>query len=71
MGGYLANCSAPQTSKEFTPITSLFLLENIHCGCSLESSRRDDSNEHPPCMFLCRNKKVRDVFVRKIAPLSG
>ena len=33
MGGYLANGSAPQTRVAFTPITSLFLLENIHCGC--------------------------------------
>ena len=33
MGGYLANGSAPQTRAAFTPITSLFLLENIHCGC--------------------------------------
>ena len=27
-------------------------------GCSLESSLRDDSNELPQHMFVCRNKKI-------------
>ena len=33
------------------------LPKNLCCGCSLESPRRGDSNEHPQHRFLGRNKQ--------------
>ena len=36
----------------------LFLLQNIHCGCSLEPPRRGGSNVYPQStVYLSKNKK--------------
>ena len=32
----------------------LFLIQNIHCGYSLEPPRRGGSKEHPQCMFCAK-----------------
>ena len=39
----------------------LFLQQNIHCVCSLELSRWDDSNEYPYNLFLCMCKT--NIFI--------
>ena len=40
-------------------ILFLFLLQNIHCGYTLEPPRRGGSNEYPQCIFWTKNKKIR------------
>ena len=37
---------------------SLFLLQNIDCGYSLEPPRRDGSNVYPQSMFWAKIRKI-------------
>ena len=46
----------------------LFLHKNLCCGCSLESPRRGDSNEHPQHWFLWRFDKNYVSIIIKYAP---
>ena len=46
------------------------LHKNICCGCSLESPRRGDSNEHPQHMFLWRKKAKLSLNYHEIPSLS-
>ena len=50
----------------------LFLIQNIHCGYTLEPPRRGGSNEYPQCMFwikavltcthnVCFGSKIKKV----------
>ena len=48
-------------------IAFLFVL-SICCGCSLESPRLDDSNEHPQHSFFLRNKQNYHLIIIKYAP---
>ena len=49
----------------------LFLLKNIHCGYSLESPRRGDSNEFPQHMFLWTTDENYPSIIKIILQLSS
>ena len=40
----------------------LFLIRNMHCGCSLDPPRRGGSNVHPRCVFWQKFERYRFFF---------
>ena len=46
---------------------SLFLIQNICCGYSKESSQGDGSFEHPKHMFKLMGKKIIEILHNKIS----
>ena len=41
----------------------LFLIRNMHCGCSLDPPRRGGSNVHPRCVFWQKFERYRFFFL--------
>ena len=42
----------------------LFLHKNMHCGYSLEASRRGASNEYLQCMFFMAKLSMKTAEIR-------
>ena len=47
-------------------IFSLFLLQNIDCGYTLEPRRRGGSNEYPQSMFWSKTRKIGSVRLKGV-----
>ena len=62
--GIIVPLSDLQIRRCIGKLFSLFLIQNICCGCSKEPSQRDGSIEHTQHMFKLMGKKI--ITINKI-----